>query len=996
LKLEGFSAPKAYIVAVANSNVNTGISDIDQYGTEKESTLLDLLEEADTYDKFQKITLLRPDANDVNVYASRLTMTGCYQPKGAAANSEIQPVTITESDCVLDGCIKLTRVIAYNKFIIVPGPYVNLKLNTWQVCNVPHGCYLLNQDTNVGDKFTDKAGGGFYNSTLASHSFTATTNASGVEGHSFEFYQLENKHTAVEDKNDSSVGINPNASDFYTEREREFKSDNLNTGIYHSLVASADQEDLSNNHASYVVVNATIDYYVAAPTSDEDTFDATTAEPIDPSSDVKKIHRTAIVNYTIHLGYCEGKNDDDTPSLATAQDFNCRRNTKYTYNVTINGVKNVVVEAKSEDGSEPQPGAEGWVSDEYGDYEELDSHYCEFNISLTDEERANMSYRITAPYGNSTYIYYKKKDGTVEMTSGMNKELYSWIKFYPTTAKDVLAKYDGGKNLWSLDDLCGENRKTDGATADSDGNQWYTVFVDEYVYHIGEKIIGYDEYDPSIPYYDETSWANYVNKDDRIVEFLMHMDESKDTESSYSYCKYAFGQKAIQSYYKGVADANGNNTGIGVEHTEETYCMNMYWDFLTGGWDGERNTTDYSYSNGRYNLYHYVDTKVNEKSWDKVIQQTKPAHVDADSNPSYGTSHPAADYPVYMPTSVSTTRIGNLPSPKDGNTYYANSICMNRNRDLNGDGVIEPNEIRWYLPTSSIYMQIAIAQNELPDPIMPLTDYDENYFDWNNKSSIPERFGTYIFHYITSDYQYYWAELYLSTGDNPFSGYASDASSAYTARCVRNLGTKPSVEPTIDTDEVGYAYKHDADAHTFTMDNFTDVTLRGYNLGGLAPHDLSDPADRPYKKFEYSKTYCTNITGNEISVNSNGYIQWGSASSSGDKIGAWSRSVEKNDICGKYYQNTDKSDKGEWRVPTLCEMSFLWTENIMQNMGSYSLCATHEYFVTYNLKDEAKYKYTFLGYNNYWNRKVLASDILYGGNGNPGSVRIRCVRDVKQ
>jgi hypothetical protein len=195
---------------------------------------------------------------------------------------------------------------------------------------------------------------------------------------------------------------------------------------------------------------------------------------------------------------------------------------------------------------------------------------------------------------------------------------------------------------------------------------------------------------------------------------------------------------------------------------------------------------------------------------------------------------------------------------------------------------------------------------------------------------------------------------------------------------------------------VGYAYKHDADAHTFTMDNFTDVTLRGYNLGGLAPHDLSDPADRPYKKFEYSKTYCTNITGNEISVNSNGYIQWGSASSSGDKIGAWSRSVEKNDICGKYYQNTDKSDKGEWRVPTLCEMSFLWTENIMQNMGSYSLCATHEYFVTYNLKDEAKYKYTFLGYNNYWNRKVLASDILYGGNGNPGSVRIRCVRDVKQ
>jgi hypothetical protein len=986
-----------YLVAVANSDVNSGISDVAQYGTETEKTLRQQLNEATTLEKFEKICMLRPDKNDVNVYATSLTMSGWYatESPGTKNSSTMEAVTIKEGANNLSGAIYLKRLISYNKFIIVPGKYVNLKLNTWQVCNVPHGCYLFEQDSNVGDKFTNQAGGGFYNSTIASHFFTAATNADGVEGHSFEFYQVENKHTAVGYDADKNVGINPDASDFYNEREREFKADGLNTGIYRSLVASASQDDMSNNHASYVVVNATVDYYVAAPTSDDETFDPTTALPIDPSSGVKMIHRTAIVNYTIHLGYCEDK-ENGQPTIDTAKDFNCRRNTKYTYNVTINGVKNIVVEAKSEDGSEPQPGAEGWVSDEYGDYEDLDSHYCEFNISLTDEERANMSYRITAPYGGNTYVYYKQKDGSVKMTNGMDEALYSWIKFYPTTAKDVLAEYNGGKGLWSFDDLCGKNRKTDGATPDSGGNQWYTVFVDEYVYHIGEKIIGYDEYDPTIPYYDETSWANYVNKDDRVVEFLMHMDESKDTESSYSYCKYAFGQKSIQSYYRGVADANGNNTGIGVEHTEETYCMNMYWDFLTGGYSGERSTANYSYSNGRYNLYHYVDTMITEKKWEYVIQQTKPAHVDADSNPGYGTSHPAADYPVYMPTpAANATKIDNSPSPKDNHIYYANSICMNRNRDLNGNGEIDPNEIRWYLPTSSVYMQISISQNELPDPIMPLTEYDKNYFDWSKTGYGAERYGTYVFHYITSDYQYYWAEIYVSTGDNPFSGYGANISSAYTARCVRNLGTKPSVIPTKEKDEVGYAYKHDAKAHTFTMDNFTDVTLRGYNLGGLAPHEFADPADRPYKKFEYSKTYCTNITGNEISVNGSGYIQWGSASSGGAKIGAWRRSLERNDICGQYSQEDDESDLGEWRVPSACEMAFLWTENILQDMGSYSMSATHEHFVTYDLKDEAEYKYSFLGYNNYYNRHVLAMDILYGSNEGAGSVRVRCVRDVK-
>jgi hypothetical protein len=196
---------------------------------------------------------------------------------------------------------------------------------------------------------------------------------------------------------------------------------------------------------------------------------------------------------------------------------------------------------------------------------------------------------------------------------------------------------------------------------------------------------------------------------------------------------------------------------------------------------------------------------------------------------------------------------------------------------------------------------------------------------------------------------------------------------------------------------VGYAYKHDAEAHTFSMDNFTDVTLRGYNRGGLAPHDLADPADRPYKKFEYASANCTNISGNEISVNGSGDIQWGSASSYQSMMAAWTKSLEKNDICGKYYQDkTNQSDKGEWRVPSACEMALMWIENIMQTTGGYALSASHDYFITYDLRNETEFNQGFMGYNNYYNRRVMALDIVSGGNSGSGNVRIRCVRDVKQ
>jgi hypothetical protein len=978
LTLKTKSIGSAYIVAVANSDVNSGVTDVSQYGTEKESTLRQLLDKADTFEAFKSICALRPDANDVNVYANTLTMSGWYADSQPAVGDDIQPVTIQEGDNNFTGAIYLTRIISYNKFIIKPGENISLTLNTWKVCNIPAGCYLLEHtgSDNAGDNLSE--GNTFFNESNKSRLFTAIKDENGTTtGHYFEFYQLENKHYVS--------GLND----------------------YNQRMNSAPA------NASYVVVNATIDYYYV-PKKDEDgnVTNATTAEAVSKDTE-GAIHRTANVDYTIYLGYCEDK-DDDNNSIYKAQDFNCRRNTKYTYKATVKGVNNVVIEAKKQDG-DPEPGTDGWVSDAISDFEILDSHYCEFNICLTDDERNSLSYTISAPYGGVTYYYKRDKDGNVK-DNCIDESLHTWIKFYPTKDKNTLAKYNGGKGLntleesgtkdsesklWTLDNMCSPSVKASPYTPDEDGKLWYTVFVDEYAYHFGEKVVGTDEYDPSIEYYDETSWPNYVNQNDRMAELIMNVDVSDDKLSSYSYCKYAFSQKSIQTYYKGGVNFNGKETAIGVEHEEETYCMNMGWYFYQDDrYGGERphaGSPYYDYANGRYNLFYNLEAR-QITEWSKLIQETTPDHVMAGSYE--GCSHPDADYPVYMPGDKCGKDGSNSPTPDDPYAYYGNTICMNRNRDLNGNGIIDPNEVRWFLPTSSVYIQIGVAQSELPDPIMDFTEYDKN--DFKAGYLIKKVYGVLNYHYITSDYQYYWAEQSVTTGDNVFSGWNAHDAWANTARCVRNLGTIPSVKPTKDEAEVGYAFTHDANTRTFTQSDFTEEALRGYSLGPIAPHDISSPSSRPYKKFEYASGLCKNLEDNYIKFDGNGTMSYKNAGNKYLQTLAWGNSIEANGICGQYSQEEDGSDLGTWRVPTACELALMWIEYIPQatsdeigNNCTNFLCATHDYFISHD-DDLSSWITTYgdgcqkyLGYNDDGDRKVMALDCV------GKTTRLRCVRDVK-
>ena len=148
---------------------------------------------------------------------------------------------------------------------------------------------------------------------------------------------------------------------------KDGKTEN-NSDIYISLSGN---EWISNNLATAVRIRCRVEYDNQLNVDDGGMT----------GDDYKGVIRTGDALFTVHLGYCEGTGEE------RASDFNCRRNTQYTYNVIVNSVDNIVVEANKN--SEPQPGMEGFVSDITGAVMELDCHYMTFNIQLTEDDLTN-------------------------------------------------------------------------------------------------------------------------------------------------------------------------------------------------------------------------------------------------------------------------------------------------------------------------------------------------------------------------------------------------------------------------------------------------------------------------------------------------------------------------------------------------------------------------------------------------------------------------------
>lgn len=957
---------RSYIVAVANFEGRSAHN-----GTEVVS-LEQALSDADTWEKFNNLSTMFDTEGDINadVPLNVLLMSGHYID-GTHANgdhTQIEAVTIPATG-TLPGAIHLRRTISQVRFNVSYNPdnIEDFEVVGWTVHNVPNQSWLYEHTAgtlNAGDLRTV--------GTKGSYQHTPTTNVVTHNGntYSFDWWQVENKRTGLEPPESHNK-----KGDYYSYREEEFKTaeGGLNTGKYKSLVTAVDAEDLSNNNATFVELRVRMTLKVkenGQPLVDEN------GQPISS--------RVVDGVYTVHLGYCEGS------GKSKAQDFNCRRNSKYTYTVTINNVNDILVEARKE--GEPTPGGEGMVSDVTEKYVELDAHYGVYNIYLSDED-------LYPTIANRSFDYmircYDENNQPVDIDSRVpssvtaaDSKYINWVEIRRTTDAYTLAPYKPrtGANADSTnptmtiqefwEEVSAGNKNKDARTIKA-GH--YTVFFNEYAYETATD--GDEE--------GSTAWHDYVNKHNRTVWIRVLVDQSTDGESSYYNSKYAFSQRSIQTYYNTNAETEN---ALGVEHVNESYGLNLRSNFRQGDND----------NNGRYNTAMYVaggSSGWNPKNWtngtylwSSFVNVEEPQYVNAINTqdvvqPAFDKNNPHALPALIQLKSEHTKYDPDLTD--NARVIEAINACMNRNRDLNGDGYIDAGELRWYVPTANQYARIILGRRSLSTPIMdysrltriPYFEGDKVVLGNNNVAENNGLVTSLLIYGSNNKNNIVWAMEGLSTSTN--RTYVMDP---WNVRCVRNLGVDMSGVTSNETVKPAYVERS---KNIIELKYYDQQSIRQEKITHMYPHHIANQDyNRCYKAFEYSDLLTVDLL--------NGYKIYG--------IGDWSYWLTAMNPCQVTDDNSDSLGKyldGDgWRVPNQKEIAIMTSLGIQPTDGT-----TNRYFglsATFSFYDQQGYAFGMnpdvTGNLDYTNRFVMVPRYDFAltqqAVGALGNANIRCVRDV--
>lgn len=1067
---------KSYIVAVANAEDNYGITD--NTTLQQEAGLLDnrggelstLLAKANTWEKYKSISLMLTDPSNIDFSGSdNLAMSGTYHTALDSdpaswydENGNPTPCHIPAGDTKLQGYIHLRRMISYVKFNIAAGANIEIEPISWQVHSNPIIAYLQERDANSADVSTyfSKRPGYSSNHGVSNLSYDfdsgdltdATGAATNKKGSSFDFYLFENKQTATEYKEiDESdyVGI----KNGYADREREWKNaEGANTGIYKSLSPTGAEAEPNaegtntKNFATYVTFRLKVTYWVAKTIANGDDVNVNDTDAFTPvSKDTKgAVRREGYANYTVHLGYIEG--DDDK---AKATDFNCRRNMKYTYNVTVNSLTNIIVEAFNN--VENQSGAEGDVTDVQDvNRIELDAHYAVFNIQLSNKDRQNLKWMIEAPYDNATHSYYAddyRANGShfADHDKLASDQFYTWIRFKPTTDEKTLRRYrdytdEPKTNIWTLEQLADpathrgvDSNGTEVTDTESDTQLWYTVFVDEYVYH--KDADGKDTYinDP-VRGKVEGGWHAYVNQNPRIVWIACNNRHiSDDKESMYMNSKYMISQNSILTYYSSTT-RTPNDTALGLERENETFGLNLAWSQTAWDeWGENKEQKEPNPDNGRYNVWYYlsggnIDNKqsTSGRGWSDMAA-TKSVKINGTDRTcltpfkraaitSDQLKEPSGDKTaqIFMPANIETELYEGNPNnyprktdwkklgPSEENEFIEIiTACMSRNRDENGNGIIDVNEMKWYVPTTGKYARIILGRAVIPQSqrlmnfdLIPAYGfkqstgkYDTTDSDWNTR-----------YHFASSDRRVVWAEEGTSSSSWLDGNWDMGA---WQIRCVRNLGV--NMERVIDNDPVTQAYEYDSEKNTFTLSYYEDACKRAPQSNHLLSHDVQSAINQPAAAFEVAKYNCTSSNTNPTWSDSN--ITLSNDGTLGGSfrthvygniykynISYWKTICDNNQICGGYAQEAGGSDRGSWRVPNQKELVMMRREGILSsgidNEDGWLSC-TQEHFDHKDNKttvDNVDVPNTRRFFMFFPNRGTI--------NTQAARFRVRCVRDV--
>lgn len=676
---------------------------------------------------------------------------------------------------------------------------------SWQIMRLPKGTWLLPRENEDAGEL------GYFNSTEQHFE----ENSNGVK--SFSFYMLENRK--------NTEGLTS-----YNQRDLRSKKVDGSYDTSNGLWEHASED------ATYMVIKGKVQMKV-------DTNISTGMQYLE-----------ADVTYYVHLG-----DFGNSTGGGNYNNFTINRNTHYTYTLTIRGVSNIELEVTTDE--ENQSGATGHVYKSKEEIYTFDAHYGQrvFRINAESVLDNTVTWYVKTPFSEGTpgmesgtqipnldyrWVWFMVNNKEYNGVYSTNNRTYPGNRFQAVNFQDPNGRPDELMNVVEFTNFIRDEKiKFKNAAADEkrtasafreDNNGvfclYVTVFVDEFYY----------EADPLNSENKPTDlWKKFVNQPNRIMHILCDSQLSDDGESSVTSSVITIRQHSIQTPYNlekadlqtawGCESVNEKTANYGFYSTDEsiTYAPNSY-DFLNND----------SPDNGLYNtvgLWNLNNngTWIENVKWDEYL----------DYNRENGHEN------IWM---------------KDNYAVMRWSTMM-RNRDNNGNGFIDPDEIRWYQASTNQLLGLYIGELGISkESRLYNTDYAvDGYTDG---------YRTFRQHVLSStkcsednSVLDFWAEQGIVTTkyridlrtDPP---YGQAFYPHLSVRCVRNLGMEvPTAQNIVNSLQnipqplvVMTCLENEgtADAvYSFDLSNVNEQSFRFYTSQELFPGDEFSMSARTYRGF---------------------------------------------------------------------------------------------------------------------------------------------------
>lgn len=677
-------------------------------------------------------------------------------------------------------------------------------------------------------------------------------------------------------------------------------------------------------------------------------------------SEISSGNVSAEVAYFIFLGH-----DSDTDF----SDYRTLRNWQYTYNITINGIREITVEVNKK--TENRTDAEGdvLVMDNDSSHR-FDSHYCQSSFSMTYEEirelyeRELLGFRVVVPaYGvdetmflkrnnsvsistNNTNAYINENSAgwgiynltTGELQSGStayaNKRGYmdlnnlacigaDWLKFYRHQTgetdtgwqwlinyADVYKKFNGSNNpyLLSIYRFLWDLAEIAKNQANKGKTFYYTVFAQENYYGNNwndRMLLNHGTSGTS----GSIHWSQFVNVSDRKVMMFPVTKISNDKQSTFSNPRRVFAQRSIRTIYK----PEPGYEAWGTESIEEfiqpvTLPTSQKW-FKGSDWTSARRTIRIAQENASGKRTMFSECK--DAFYTEDQYGRKPAFDNFKSKNWTDYLNYASKYENSLHYRIS----GNLKLNSNYGLAQQIAACLGRNRDLNGNGKIDATEIRWYVPSIEQLQNLYIGNSGLPTEAR-IYQKEANEGKWVYK------------HYISSSRvkgddtnTVLWAE------EGPSTGLLSNSYAyAVHVRCVRDLGTNlnevsqnwiPFMSNTVGSSVKNAGGYIEIDR---LNDNCIRSSLENKDLSGVVT--TFSNSNRPAKSFYYANRNINEGATKTFSyTNGNTYIVPDWTSPLLIRIDTENRRSEstpqRQSLCARTFGQG-------WRTPTISEVGLMF------------------------------------------------------------------------